>query len=135
MSENDPRTRMWAHALDLLTQAENMQRQFFRLGPSRARRPSWEPPVDVVEDGRQVTITVALPGVAPQDVEVLIDGTALVVAGLRRLPPAGDAAVLHRLEIPHGRFERRIELSGAPLTLVGRELANGCLTLTLRKRA
>jgi HSP20 family molecular chaperone IbpA len=135
MSDNDPRARMWAHALDLLSQAEQMQRQFFRLGPARARRPAWEPPVDVVEDGAQVSITVALPGVAPQDVEVMIDGAALVVAGVRRLPAAGAGAVLHRLEIPYGRFERRIELSGAPLALVGRELANGCLTLTLRKRA
>lgn len=135
MSENDPRARMWAHALDLLTQAEQMQRQFFRLGPARARQPSWEPPIDVVEDGATVVIVVALPGVAPEDVEVMVDGAALIVAGVRRLPRVRDGAVLHRMEIPHGRFERRIELSGAPLTLTARELANGCLTLTLRKRA
>jgi HSP20 family molecular chaperone IbpA len=39
-----------------------------------------------------------------------------------------------RLEIPYGRFERRITLS-ARLRLAERELSNGCLVLTFAKPA
>jgi hypothetical protein len=37
------------------------------------------------------------------------------------------------LEIPHGHFERRIELPPARFEISGRHLANGCLKLQLRK--
>ena len=53
--------------------------------------------------------------------------TCCVVAGLRRLPAAARGAAIHRLEIPHGRFERRIRLPAARLELDRSELANGCL--------
>jgi HSP20 family molecular chaperone IbpA len=38
-----------------------------------------------------------------------------------------------RLEIPYGRFERRIALSFNRLRLAERELVNGCLVLTFVK--
>jgi len=44
----------------------------------------------------------------------------------------GDARI-HRLEIPHGHFQRRIELPPARLKLSRRHLANGCLMLQLQK--
>ena len=62
----------------------------------------------------------------------LEDG-ALVVAGERTLPTPRGAGVIRRLEMPHGCFERRIALAAGRYELVRRELAQGCLTLTLRK--
>jgi HSP20 family molecular chaperone IbpA len=41
--------------------------------------------------------------------------------------------VIHRLELPYGRFERRIELPPGRYEVVQRELIDGCLTLSLRK--
>ena len=41
--------------------------------------------------------------------------------------------MIHRLELPYGRFERRIELPPGRFDVVRRELVDGCLTLGLRK--
>jgi HSP20 family molecular chaperone IbpA len=127
----DPKNQMWAEACAMLKQAEQLHRQFFE--PSQgARAARWEPPVDVFETDRQLWIITALPGVAPEAVRVEIEGPTLIIAGLRPLPSKGRKANIVRLEIPYGRFERRITLSPR-LRLSERELANGCLVLTFAK--
>jgi HSP20 family molecular chaperone IbpA len=123
---------MWAEACEFLDRAERLQRQFFQPGRSPAQ-PNWEPPVDVVETARDLMITAALPGVAPDQVEVALDGGVLVVAGARRLPAETRDAVIHRLEIPHGRFERRIALPPGRYEVGPWTLAHGCLRISLRK--
>jgi HSP20 family molecular chaperone IbpA len=65
---------------------------------------------------------------------VEFEGETLVIAGTRPLPCKGRNANILRLEIPYGRFERRITLS-ARLRLAERELSNGCLVLTFAKPA
>jgi HSP20 family molecular chaperone IbpA len=55
-----------------------------------------------------------------------------MIAGIRPLPCQGRRANILRLEIPYGRFERRIALT-SPLRLAERELRNGCLILTFAK--
>ena len=37
------------------------------------------------------------------------------------------------MELPHGRFERRVTLPPGRYELVRRELVDGCLTVILRK--
>jgi HSP20 family protein len=125
-----PNSWMWSEACDMLTRAERMHREFFR--PARARM-AWEPPVDVLETEREVLVFMALPGVAPERVEAVIDGADLVVAGSRVLPAALRTAVIHRLELPQGRFERRVRLPAGRYSSVGRALVNGCLLITLEK--
>src|SRR3712207_1074595 len=100
MSSRDPRAWMWAEACDLLGRAERIQRQFFRPGASQARTPVWEPPVDVFETERELLIEVALPGVEPEQVALLIDGGRLIIAGERRLPGRAQGAAIRRLELP-----------------------------------
>ena len=127
----DLKNQMWAEACAMLKQAEQLHRQFFE--PSQvARAARWEPPVDVFETERQLWIITALPGVAPEAVRVEIEGPTLIIAGLRPLPSKGRNANIVRLEIPYGRFERRITLSPR-LRLSERKLANGCLVLTFAK--
>ena len=128
----DPRARMWAEACELLDQAERLQRQFFQPAAG-AVRPAWEPPVDIFETEDDLWICVALPGVEPDDVRIVVQDRTLVVTGERPLPPECRAGMIHRVEIPHGRFERRIALQAGRFELRRRELSNGCLTLTLRK--
>jgi HSP20 family protein len=133
MRTRDPTGWMWAEACAMLERAERMQRQFFQVRAEARRGPAWEPPVDVVETDRELTIVVALPGVRPADIDVLIDGGMLLVRGARVLPTVADAGVIHRLEIPHGRFERRILLQAGRLELARREVINGCLLLAFTK--
>lgn len=133
MPPREPGVWMWAEACELLDRAERLHRQFFHPGRSRARGPSWEPPIDVYETERGFLILVALPGVRPDQLEVLIEDGALVVIGERPIPVESRATLIHRLEIPHGRFERRVPLPAGPLEIDRRELADGCLLLGLRK--
>ena len=55
------------------------------------------------------------------------------MAGSRVLPAALRTAVIHRLELPQGRFERRVRLPAGRYANVRRSMANGCLMITLDK--
>jgi HSP20 family protein len=120
---------MWSEACDSLARAERLHRQFFQ-----PRRPgTWEPPVDILETEREVLLFFALPGVSIDKVEAIIDGADLVVAGTRVLPPQLRTAIIHRIELPQGRFERRVRLPAGRYRDVVRAAADGCLVITLRK--
>ena len=133
MPTRDPSTWMWAEATRMLEQAERMHRQFFRLGAPRGARTVWEPPVNVFEDEDSYIVMVALPGCAPECVEVLLDSSSIVVRANSDVPFGARAQEIRRLEIPYGYFERRIQLPAARFEVVQRELVNGCLILNLRK--
>lgn len=133
MPTREPKAWMWDEACGLMEEAQRLRQQFFVPGRTRARRPTWEPPVDVLESQDELWILVALPGVAPDQVEVVIDGRVLVVAGQRPMPRLAAATQIRRLEIPHGRFERRLELPVGQYEIARRDLADGCLVLGLRK--
>jgi HSP20 family molecular chaperone IbpA len=63
----------------------------------------------------------------------VIEDDTLLVAGLRVLPPELQTATIHRLELPQGRFERRVRLPAGRYANVRRSMANGCLLITLEK--
>lgn len=130
---DDLESWMWADAIRRQERAERIQRQFFRRAGPRPRK-QWEPPVDIFETASAVFVIVALPGVSDGTLsELEIRGDMLFVAGERRVPTPGTDAVLHRLEIPHGHFERRVRLPWPRLRMSSRELRDGCLYLTLEK--
>jgi HSP20 family protein len=133
MKVRDPTLWMWGEALDMLDRADRLHRQFFQLGTARQACPTWEPPVDIFETDRQFVVIVALPGVIAEQLAIELDGSAIVVRGQRRMHVLGNSARIHRLELPYGRFERRIELPGGQLQLGQRSLQDGCLTLALTK--
>jgi HSP20 family protein len=133
MPTREPGAWMWAEACELLERAERLNRQFFQPRPAEARRPAWEPPVDVLETDSELWILVALPGVGADRVEVLVQDGTLVVAGERPMPGRARAGIIRRLEIPYGHFERRIELPPGRFDVMRRELVDGCLVLGLRK--
>ncbi|NJO67820.1 MAG: Hsp20/alpha crystallin family protein [Rhodospirillales bacterium] len=124
---------MWAEACEMLDRAERLHRQFFRPGPEVQRGATWEPPIDIYETEHELAIIVALPGVDPSHIEVAVDGDMLRVLGTRQAPAFASGFVIHRLEIPYGRFERRIRLENGSLELTRREAVNGCLLLVFAK--
>lgn len=134
MTSHDPYNWMWHEALDLLEQAERLHRQFFALSITRTAIPSWEPPMDVIEAEDALVVSVALPGAAPENVVVALEAGVLTVSAIRTFPACARSVRIHRLEIPYGRFERRIALPLRALELTGNTLVNGCLTLTFTKR-
>lgn len=133
MPVRDPRLWMWAEACEVLDRAERLQRQFFRPARAVARQPVWEPPADIFETERELWIVIALPGVSPDSAAIRVEAGTLIVSAERLLPAEMRRAAIHRLEIPHGRFERRAELPAGRYEVESKQLADGCLTLRLRK--
>jgi HSP20 family molecular chaperone IbpA len=125
---------MWAEACDRLARAERLHGQFFEPQRAASHLPVWQPPVDLLETEREVMVIVALPGVGADAVEAAIEDGVLVVAGRRSLPPELRAAAIHRLELPQGRFERRIPLPrGRYSAAVRHAMQDGCLVVRLDK--
>ncbi|HEX7116639.1 MAG TPA: Hsp20/alpha crystallin family protein [Steroidobacter sp.] len=131
MAIHNPPSWMWAEACELLERAQRLQRQFFRFGQAVQAEPRWEPPVDIVAYGPEVEVTVALPGVAPERIEVQATDGLLIIRAVRPLPMQRHATALHRLEIPYGRFERRIALPAGEYQVLERAYTQGCLVLRL----
>jgi HSP20 family molecular chaperone IbpA len=123
---------MWAEACAMLERAEQMQRRFFRPGGFEAA--AWEPPLDLFETADGLRIVVAVPGVKAEDLGVRIDGGVMAITGRRHLPALPATANIIRLEIPYGRFERRVRLPAGHFELGRAEIADGCLSIELSRR-
>lgn len=134
MAIRNPPAWMWAEACEMMERAERLQRQFFRFGRSVAAEPRWEPPVDILAHDDEVHVAVALPGVTAEKIEVRTDSGLLIVGATRPLPVTRAATAVHRLEIPYGRFERRIALPEGRYQLLEQAYVNGCLLLRLAQR-
>ena len=110
MPPKDPINWMLSDAIETLARAERLHQRFLNLQPLTGKRePCWEPPIDVIETDDEILILIALPGVDPDDVEALLDRGALVISGRRTLPEELRNARILRLELPQGRFERRMD--------------------------
>jgi HSP20 family protein len=133
MAAVDPRTLMWTAACEMIDRAERLHRQFFQPIAAPIPELSWEPPIDITETDAEILITVALPGVDRDNMKVTVDPDGVSVVGYRRPSAIPCGSRVHRLEIPYGKFERRIRVPAARLQLDRSELANGCLTLKFSK--
>jgi HSP20 family protein len=120
---------MWSEACEMLARAERLHREFFR--PTAL--PVWEPPVDILETQQEILVLVALPGVDAASIETVIDDGYLAIGGTRTLPPELRTAAIHRLELPQGRFQRRLALPPGRYTGVHRAVVDGCLVIKLEK--
>jgi HSP20 family protein len=78
---------------------------------SRSLRRGYRPQVDVYrsEDPPTLTIQVELPGVDPDDVQIVASPQALLIAGERRRPK--DRGHYQQMEIDYGPFQRQITLA------------------------
>ena len=128
---SDPKNWMWERARTILDEAERIEREFLRVRPVT---PAWAPAVDVLETTTELWVLVAIPGVEPGAIEVMLEGARLVLSGTRIVPPGLRQALVHRLEIPRGRFERRVDLPPGVYEITQREAVHGCLALNLRRR-
>jgi HSP20 family protein len=138
MTKQDPHDWMWAEAVAMLARAEQAQGRPERSGADSATRKApraaaWTPAVDVIETEAAVLILVSLPGVSSDAVEASLEGDNVIVSGRRTLPPELQTAVIHRLELPMGRFERRIPIPPGRYDGVRRTTRDGCLLISLHK--
>jgi HSP20 family protein len=105
------------------------------LRPQALASPLFRPPADVVETPSSYVVTIELPGVADEDVDIFVHPDALVVSGRRRPCELEDAHYL-AAEIRHGPF--RFDMAMPPDADAERVEANcdrGLLRVVLPKRA
>lgn len=135
MATRDADRWMWSEACAMLMRADRLHRQLFQPQRGRLHMPAWEPPADVLETASHVVIYIALPGVNQDHVEAAIDEADLVVSGVRVIPAELDNALIHRMELPQGRFERRINLPPGRYDQITKRSIDGCMEIKLRKFA
>jgi HSP20 family protein len=119
---------LWVEALSALARTDRLHRGVFR--PTDR---GWEPPVDVLETATGLLVVIALPGVRRNEMEIVIGNGELMVRGTRRWPTPERPVRVHRVELPHGQFERRLPLPPGTFRLDTTEHEDGCLRLILRR--
>jgi HSP20 family protein len=125
----------WSQALQALMEVEHVRRHAFSPRNLPPGAPKWEPPIDVLETAEEVLILTAMPGVDADAIAVQIEDGVLAISGRRTMPVELSQALIHRLELPQGCFERRIALPAGHYDGVRHDTVNNCLVIRLRKSA
>lgn len=128
----------WDPFRDLLNLQNEMTRLFSRTtsgdGADMLATGSWVPAIDVLEEPDRYTITMELPGVTADQVDVTYNDGMLSVRGERKFYEGRSEGDFHRVERRFGAFTRSLTL---PQTIdaekIDASFANGLLTLTIPK--
>lgn len=95
----------------------------------------WVPLVDIKEEAERFVIHADLPGIDPQDVEVMMDKGILTIKGERRSESSEENERYSRIERSYGTFHRRFALpDSADPEGIAASGHNGVLTITIPKR-
>jgi HSP20 family protein len=101
--------------------------------PRFAARGSFRPQVDCyrTEEPPEITVVVEIPGIDPNEVQIVATAQALLVTGERRRP-SGDGRLYQQMELDYGPFRRELVLSEDVDPERGRaSYQNGLLTIVL----
>ena len=95
----------------------------------------WTPSIDVYETPETYVITVEVPGLAREQIELAVEDMRLTVRGRRlETPQSGEPVHFHLIERGHGAFARSFEFpQKVAVDEVKADLAQGVLTITLPK--
>lgn len=97
---------------------------------------SLSPRVDVSESEKEVVVTAELPGLEEKDVQVTLDGNALVLTGEKKAERETKDHNYHRVERSYGSFRRIVPLpSDVDEGKSEAVFRNGVLRVKLQKRA
>jgi HSP20 family protein len=92
---------MLAHALGL----HNTQQ-----GSERAMTSAWAPALDISERKDAYLVTVELPGLKPEDLDITMEDGLLTIQGERQFAHDSSEQRFHRVERRYGAFRRSITL-------------------------
>jgi HSP20 family protein len=94
----------------------------------------WCPSIDIVETVDSVVVTIDLPSVDPNGIDVALAGNMLTVSGEKAATSIADNETCHTAERATGSFKRPIPLP-VPVNpdSVSAEMQNGTMCITLAK--
>jgi HSP20 family protein len=90
--------------------AEALGQDFSRSGAGATSTPAWAPAVDISERKDAYVVTVELPGVKVDDLEIAFQDGLLTIQGERHQPQGSSDQQFHVLERRYGLFRRSITL-------------------------
>jgi HSP20 family protein len=73
----------------------------------------WRPAADLIESAGAVEVTVEVPGVDEDDLEITLFQNALVVEGVRQPPSRPSDCRFYAAEIRYGPFRLEVDIPGA----------------------
>jgi len=133
--------RQWPVQQGLQDELKQVFDRFFQTGEAEAEDASsvvtsqWAPRVDIREEPDRFVIHADLPGIDPQEVEVLMDKGILTIKGERKGESGEQTERYTRIERRYGSFHRRFALpDSADADGVAASGRNGVLTITIPKR-
>lgn len=133
MSPSEPWSWAWFGPRETTSRVHEAHRHFRSFHSTTFG--NWEPSVDVYETDSDVIVYVALPGIDPSAVTARLDAGDVMISGRRTVPPELRGASIHRMELPQGRFDRRVELPPGAYEEISRSASHGCVVLTVRRSA
>ena len=101
MAQMAPMSPMLAHALGLHGQQQ---------GSGRATAAAWAPALDISERKDAYLVTVELPGVEADDLQITLEDGLLTIQGERHFAHDSSEQQFHRVERRYGAFRRAITL-------------------------
>ncbi len=96
---------------------------------------TWLPAIDVKESEDRFEVTMDLPGLEPDQVEVMFEDQVLTVRGTREFSKEEDTEHYHRIERSYGSFARSVRLPHtADAGKIEATFDKGVLTVEVPKR-
>jgi HSP20 family protein len=122
----------WGGFGALRREMDDLFDRFGAFAPARSVYRAY-PAVNLYETGDAYVLTAELPGVAPEDLEISLEGSTVTLSGERKAA-LDEGASVHRQERPAGTFRRAFDLP-VPIDADKVEAVhrNGVLTLRLPK--
>jgi len=128
----------WDPFRDLMTIQSELNRLFGQTyggdGGVPSAAGSWVPALDVSETKEQFVVTMDLPGIDPEAVDVTVEDSTLTVSGSRELSANTEEENYLRVERRYGQFSRSLSLpASADPTRIDAHFDKGVLTITVPK--
>jgi HSP20 family protein len=95
---------------DLFRDLRSVEDEFDRIAGRAFSRDSWVPPLDVRESEDRFDVTVDLPGLEPDQVNVTFEDGMLSISGKREFSTEDRGDTWHRIERSFGTFARSMRL-------------------------
>jgi len=112
---------------------DQLVNEFFPGYESATGAQSWATPWDVVETNDAFELTIDLPGIMPEDLQVEFNDGILTVSGERKVVEAVEGRKVHRSERRAGPFSRSVKLPEVDGERISAQFKHGVLSVVAPK--
>jgi HSP20 family protein len=131
----------WDPFQDLLSIQDEMNQLFTRAagqrpsqGTESGRQRMWAPALDISERKDAYVVTVEVPGVKPEELDITLEDGLLTIQGERQFTQESSEQQWHRVERRYGSFRRSITLpSQVQAESIEASFDNGVLEVVVPK--